>query len=303
MIRTFPDFSEITLELKDEITSFTRRFDLYADFSFVNLFCWNTDGMAGVSILNKNLIVRLPDYVYGGEHIYSILGDQDLDMSVHTVLQTVNRLDLVPETVISHLKHPEKYAIAEDRDSFDYLYYVDDLCKLSGSKLKNKRQKVSQTTKQLGRRISFQTVDSINEELCDEMMDVLKRWQIQTPQPAQHTRLEEIALKRLFENFDHFSLQITMLRLDGKLEGFSINEIISKDIGICHFEKSITKQHDGTYAILINQAAKALQGKTKVVNWEQDLGIPGLKHIKRSYAPFSFYRKYWINNGAGETKK
>lgn len=298
MIKTFPEFTQITIDLKKEISDYTKKYELYSDFSFANLFSWNTDDKAGVSWLNGNLVVKLPDYVYGGEHLYSILGHQRIDESVEQILKIAGRLDLVPEVVIGHMEKPELYAIAEDRDSFDYVYYVEKLCDLNGSKLKNKRQKVTHTWNDLGSRLAFSNVQSLTDELKEEMLEVLKRWQKQTPQPADHTRLEEIAVNRLFNNINHFELHITTARIDGKLVGFSIHEAIDDDNYICHFEKAILDEHDGIYAVLINEAAKSLKGSTqKNVNWEQDLGIPGLKQIKRSYAPYKFQKKYWVSSG------
>jgi hypothetical protein len=299
MIKSFPEFTKITIDLKQEISDYTKKYELYSDFSFANLFSWNTDDKAGVSWLNGNLVVKLPDYVYGGEHLYSILGHQKIDESVAEILKIAGRLDLVPEVVIGHMENPEIYAIAEDRDSFDYVYYVDKLRELNGSKLKNKRQKVQHTKNDLGDRLTFENIKKLNKALQIEMLEVLNKWQSQTPQPADHTRLEQIAINRLFDHIDHFELHTTTARIDGKLAGFTIHESIDDENYICHFEKAILDEHDGIYAVLINEAAKSLDNSgQKNVNWEQDLGIPGLKHIKRSYAPYKFQKKYWVSTGS-----
>lgn len=298
MISTFPVFTDITLDVKDEVIGFTKKFDLYADFSFINLFSWNTDGKAGVAWLNGSLVVKLPDYMHEGHYIYSILGDTGLDDSISDLIRRVQKLSLVPEVVIENMRAPELYAIAEDRDSFDYIYRVERLTMLDGSKLKNKRQKVKKTKEELGDHLSFDNRTVLTRDLKKELLDVYSRWQKQTTQPLEHIKLEEIALKRLFNNFDKFNnLTITTLQVHGKIEGFSINEVIDEINSICHFEKAILEKHDGLYAVLIHEAAKALAGHSEVVNWEQDLGIPGLKHIKKSYAPYKYYRKYLISKG------
>ena len=293
MISHYPQFTPITIDLKDEVERHTSKFDLYSDFTFVNLFAWNTDGKAGLSWLNGNLIVNLHDYVEG-DTIYSIIGNNEIDETLITIFDDISELRLVPQIVIENLSKPEVYAIAEDRDSFDYIYNIDELSALNGSRLKNKRQKIRQTREKLGNRLSFSNEIILTDKLKSEMLDVLDGWKDQTKQPSESIALEEVALKRLFDHFDTFSLTITTMRLDNALKGFSINEIINEKQSICHFEKSLTVDHDGLYAVLINEAAKALEGKSKIVNWEQDLGIPGLKHIKRSYAPTKYHRKYII---------
>ncbi len=297
MIARFPDFSTIRIEHKEEINNFTFNFEPYSDSSFVNLFAWNVDNSASLSWLNGNLIIRLPDYIEKGRYVYSLIGINDLDTTVETLLSYFPLLSLVPQIVINNLKSPEKYAIAEDRDNFDYLYKIDDLASLQGSEYRKKRQKVNRTHETLKDRLELSTQTHINNALRKEMEDVLARWQVQTEQPIDRIELEGMALRRLLDHFYFFDLHITTCRIDGRLEGFSINEVLDEAFSICHFEKSITSEHDGTGSVLINHAAKSLSPLSTIVNWEQDLGIPGLKKSKLSYKPIKYHRKYWISRG------
>jgi len=47
--------------------------------------------------------------------------------------------------------------------------------------------------------------------------------------------------------------------------------------------------------VLIQEAAKFLSNKSKIVNWQQDLGIEGIKKAKRAYRPIGYLRKYTIS--------
>ncbi|CAN5126649.1 phosphatidylglycerol lysyltransferase domain-containing protein [soil metagenome] len=297
MIATFPYFSKLDIDHKEEMTTFTRNFEPYSDFSFVNLFSWNVDGTAEIAWLNDNIVIKLPDYLQKGKYIYSIIGIHNMDESIEQLLAFAPRLDLVPQFILNNLVSPEKYAIAENRDSFDYVYKVDDLAQLPGGAYKKKRHRVHQTLESLGDRLEFFTTAKMTSELRLEMLDVLKRWQVQTDQPREKIELEDIAITRLFDHFDLFELQITACRIDGKLQGFSIHEVLDEAFSICHFEKTITSEYDGIGVVLINEAAKALAGKSVLVNWEQDLGLPGLKKSKLSYCPVKYQRKYWISKG------
>ncbi len=298
MILKYPNFSPLDITTKDEIVSFTRKFEPYSDFSFVNLFSWNTDDRAGVSWLNNNLVIKLPDYLSKDKYIYSLIGVNDPDKTIERLLNDFSRLDLVPQIVIQSLRFPEKYAIAEDRGSFDYLYKLHSLAKLQGKQYKKKRNIVNSTRELLGAKLEFITIKTITPEIHEEMLEVLKNWQKHTRQHQEKIELEEVAINRLFDHFDHFNLHLTLCRLDGKLNGFSIHEVIDKNNTICHFEKSINIPYSGAGAVLINEAAQALVDKSVIVNWEQDLGLPGLKKAKSSYSPIGFQRKYWISKGA-----
>ncbi len=297
MISTYPEFSHLDLKTKDEVMEFTRKYEPYSDFSFINLFSWNTNEKAGIAWLNGNLVIKLPDYLTEDKFIYSLIGVNELDKTVNTLLDDCKRRDLVPQIVILLLKHPENYAIAEDRNSFDYVYQVNTLAKLNGKGFKNKRNIINNTRSLLGSKLEFTTVNTISPKLRVEMLAVFKEWQKHTSQPQSKISLEYIAINRLFDNIQHFDLHITLCRLDGKLNGFSIHEIIDEIHTICHFEKSLNHKHSGAGAVLINEAAKSLMERSEIVNWEQDLGLPGLKKAKSSYLPTGYYRKYWISRG------
>lgn len=297
MIGLFPNFSKLTIHHKEELTGFTRNFEPYSDFSFVNLFSWNVDGNAEIAWLNGNIVIKLPDYLERGKYIHSIIGINKMDESIARLLDYTPNLALVPQLILNNLKNPEIYAIAEDRDNFDYVYTIDGLANLLGGEYKKKRQKVNRTKEMLSDRIKTQTVTTMTKELRFEMLSLLKEWQLYTDQSPDKIELEDIALNRLFDHFYFFDLQITTCRVDNKLMGFSINEILDEAYSICHFEKTVTSEHDGIGAVLINEAAKSLAGKSAIVNWEQDLGIPGLKKSKLSYSPIKYQRKYWISKG------
>jgi len=301
MILNFPSFSAIDFKDKDEIASFTRKYDTYSDYSFVNLFTWNTNDRAGISWLNGNLVIKLPDYLIKDKYIYLLIGDRNIDETVAILIKEFGRLDLIPKFIIENLSHPEIYAIAEDRDSFDYVYRVEDIANLSGKRYKNKRNALNNTLQELNNILELSSTSELSQSVINEIIGVKELWETQTSQSSEMIDSESTALKRLFENFEEFELQVTLCRLDGKLNGFTIYEVVNDTYAICHFEKSINTEFEGLGVVLANKAAKSLLGKTEFVNWEQDLGIPGLRKSKRSYNPSHFQRKYWVSTGSSRS--
>jgi hypothetical protein len=210
MIQSFPNFSAIDFKYKDEIASFTRGYDTYSDYSFVNLYTWNTNEEAGIAWLNGNLVIKLPDYLIRGKYIYLLIGDKKIDETVAILLKEFGRLDLIPKFIIESLGHPEKYAIAEDRDSFDYIYLVEDIANLPGKRYKNKRNVVNNTVRELENKLDISTTNSLSQCEINEIISVKELWETQTSQSAEMIESESIALKRLFENFGEFKLNVTM---------------------------------------------------------------------------------------------
>ena len=298
MISQFPDFTPINLNLKNEIQAFTRQFDPYEDFSFINLYTWNTNGKAAIAWLNGNLVIKIPHYMGLDKFTHTFIGNTYLDETAATLVKEFSKLELIPEFIIKQLRHPEMYAIAEDRDSFDYMYEVKSLANLEGRALKKKRNLYNTACKALGARVKFTSVNSLTPRLKKEIEHVINEWFKQTAQPDLDVKSERMALTRLLESFNELNLWVTLCYIDEALSGFSVHEIINEDFSICHFEKSFNHRFSGLNTLLIQAAAQFLSDKSSIVNWQQDLGIAGLKKAKRAYAPKYYLRKYSISHGS-----
>jgi uncharacterized protein len=61
---------------------------------------------------------------------------------------------------------------------------------------------------------------------------------------------------------------------------------------VIHFEKALTRNHyRGIYQALNQSFAALLPDQYKTINREQDMGDPGLRQAKQSYAPIAFVKK------------
>lgn len=292
----FPTFSNLSLEDKKDITEFTQKFNIYSDFSFINLFAWDIDNTTRISWINNNLVIQMTDYLAKDRRFFTLFGNNEIDETLTELFKITNHLELVPDFVIDAIKRPDIYAIAEDRSSFDYVYDIGELAGFAGKKYSKKRNHVNRAREVLGNRLDFTTVQEVSGSLMIELLDTFFRWEQETHESFPRTEIESLAFEKLLSNFSHFDLYITLSRVDGKLEGFSVHELLPNRQAICHFEKAINKSHDGLNTILINEAANFLTDKADIVNWEQDLGIEGLKRAKSSYHPIKHNRKYWIGS-------
>lgn len=297
MISQFPDFTSISMDLKNALTEYSRQFDPYEDFSFINLYTWDIGQKLKVAWLNGNLVIQIPNYLDSNKYSYTFIGNHELDDTVKTLLNSFDTLELIPAFIITGLKNPEEYAIAEDRDSFDYMYFVDRLADLKGRKLRKKRNIAKSTRAHLGSSLRCETVDKLSSDQISDIKKVIDEWFKNTDQHKADTESEYIALERVLKSFNNLDLWITLCYLDESLVGFSVHEIINTKYAICHFEKSLNNLDSGLNTILIQEAAIFLKDRVEIVNWQQDLGIESLRKAKRAYAPSYFLRKYWINNG------
>lgn len=293
LIPTFPKFSPLTIDTKKDVEHLTKQFEPYSDFNFTSLLCWNTDGSTSVSHLNNNLIVKFPDYVTN-EPVYTFIGSDVVTQSLTTILKTVGKLELVPESVIEHIEQPELFKIEEDEDQFDYIYSTAHHADLAGGHFKNKRKLLGRFIRKHGHNTSAEEIDLRNPATREHIEAIFEKWVLQKATSKSEADQERIALKRLVEFSEHLDISGHIVRIDGEPAGFSITESLGNKFAIYHFQKTL-KDYDFLDIHLTRISSEQLfKNGAHYINWEQDLGIPGLRQAKTNYKPIRMLKKYSI---------
>ncbi|MBI3983975.1 DUF2156 domain-containing protein [Candidatus Microgenomates bacterium] len=293
MLKQFPHFSEFSLSVRGEIETLSAAYKPYSDFNFVSLYSWDVDRSTAVSVLNSNLVIRLSDYI-SGRPIYSILGKNDIPASAMTLLESGAKLRLIPEIVVKRLRQDTRFSIRQDRGAFDYTYLVSELASFAGPKNKRHRNQARKFQKSYADRIKTATTKTLSTPLRNQLNAVVVDWFAKSPN-RNRSQNEETAINRLLHKFNKLGLLLTIVYVDNTVVAFSINQLLPHGYAICHFEKA-RLIHPHIYTHLINQTAQVLQKKQiKYLNWEQDLGIPGLRLSKMRYHPRRYLKKYSVN--------
>lgn len=294
-IATYPKFSKLQLNHKKVFDKFTHKYGYYCDFNFSNLFSWDVDDDVAVSMLNKNLVIRRQDYVKG-KYFYSITGGNNIDESLRVLLENNRELNFVPEIVIQNIKNKDDFVINNERDNYDYIFHVKDLVELKGNKYKNARNRLNKFKKEFNdyNKLCVSTTSIVNIERFKSFQDVFYTWETAKGLSEEETLREKKALNRLLEHSHYLNLLIIEIKLGNELVAFSVNNIASPGYAVTHFEKAI-KIHKYFTSYVIHECAK-MQDKfgIKTVNWEDDLGFPGLRQNKSSYRPAEMLSKYQI---------
>ena len=292
-IPNFPNFTELKLTHKSFIDEFTSQFRPYSDFNFVSLFCWDVKGTASFSMLNNNLVISLPDYI-SGEKIYSILGENQIDNSINQLFNLTDKITLVPEVTIEHLIDKRRYIVKKDSPNFDYIYNLSLLSQMKGGAYKKLRNKANKFEKVHQNKIEVKVVKNISVKIANELSLLFEVWANNKNLEKEEIKNEHIAIKRLLKNVHKLGLFIIIFRLDNQIIGFSVNEDLRNNYALCHFEKAIIV-HDNVYSFMVREVSQELVKRgCKLVNWEQDLGLEGLKKSKLSYKPVYMLNKYTI---------
>ncbi len=287
------NFTTVDLTSQKTYMKCTSAYASYSDFNFVSLFCWNVDNSAEFMINGNNMIIKLPDYTTG-ETTYSILGKDDIDSELVRLFEITDVLKLVPEETVEHIVDKSAYQITEDPDNFDYICDVSKVASLGGGALKKKRNKVHKFVLDMGTSVRVDgTLDPTDSDK-KELLSLFDKWTQENEDVTDLNTPEKLAFCRLVENFQDLNLILTRIYHNEQLSGFSVNELLGEGYAVCHFEKAMLI-HDNIYTFVAQQVAMELaKHDVQFVNWEQDLGIPGLRQSKQSYQPVRMLKKYTI---------
>ncbi len=295
MIPLFPDFKKLELNDKKDVEKFTSKFSPYADFNFSNMWAWDLKGEMGLSTLNDNLVVKFTDYLTGHPFL-SFIGDSLVNETARELIAFSLKnykngiLKLIPETVINLLDKSE-FDVISDLDSRDYIYSIPRLATMDLWP-KNLSKGIRRFIREYPDYIIRQ--NSIEEISENEYLRIFQKWS-ENKNIDNYSGLNEYqAFKRLFELKDN-NLKIISLYKSNLLLGFDICEICSEKYVLSHFCKGDTSYHENVNSLLNWEEAKFFNTqKMLFLNWQQDLGIPGLRKSKAKYKPDSFLNKFII---------
>lgn len=196
---------------------------------------------------------------------------------------------LIEETVEKlRAAFPDEFAFTEDRDGAEYIYLAEKMITLAGKKLHSKRNFINRFNRDYDGRWTF---DHITAENLPEIYEYENRWQRDNRTNEGDLDSEKVVIEKLLRNMDRLGSVGGILRLDGKMIGFSIGTQISEDTFDIQIEKA-DWDVTGAYQVLNNEFAKAFCADVTYINREDDMGLDGLRKAKLSYYPHEIIMKY-----------
>ncbi len=303
----FPIFEPLSIGHREHIEAIARQFDPYSDFNFTSLFAWNTSGSVATCMLNGNLVVRFEDYVTG-KPFYSFLGSNDAAKTASALLSHMAKEGIEPE--IKLLPHSslgdmsaDRFRITEDPDNHDYILSIERLISLSGSRVKANRNLVTRFQKSYV--AETRTLDLRDATTRESLTEFFLAWARRKNLPDESVRNEFRAMSQALELSTAKPLIGLGVFVDGSLAGFTISERLHGPHGMLHFEKADPTRCVGIYQYLMRETALSLAATgCEYLNYQQDLGLQGLKTCKRGFHPSHYLRKYrvaWIDDRNRDT--
>lgn len=168
-----------------------------------------------------------------------------------------------------------------DYDNSDYLYLTKNLASLEGSKYR----RVRQYWRRYENRISYKEINNFVDSLR-----IAKEWLVvkgKTPDLLH----EFEAINRAINFFYELPIEGLEFYNEDVLVGFTIFERCNTDnYTLIHFCKYNFKLYPGLIYFMMKILAGSVN--TTYLNFEQDLGIQGLRQLKTSLKPDKFIYRY-----------
>jgi hypothetical protein len=189
--------------------------------------------------------------------------------------------------------YPGQFRFHADRDSFDYVYAIDDLADLKGRKLQKKRSHVNRF---LADHPNYQVLP-LDEQTRVDAYCMLQQWYAHREEidPMNDFYLEKRALERAFAFQTQLELEGIVIKEDDRIIAFTMGSPLNEDTFDIHFEKA-REDIPGAYNIINREFARYLREKYPQLKWlnrEDDLGLEGLRKAKLDYRPDHMVEKYW----------
>lgn len=180
---------------------------------------------------------------------------------------------------------PGKFSFSKKRDNAEYIYDIKNLAQLSGKKYHQKRNHISKFSKLY----NWKYIPCIKNVEC---MDFFEKWfKIYSKDEEKFNKQEYLAIKKALENFQALKLSGGAIEVGGEIIACTIGEKINKDVLLVHFEKALP-EFKGAYSVINNEFCKSEAENFRLINREEDMGIPGLRKSKLSYKPMFLLNKY-----------
>jgi hypothetical protein len=290
-----PGFRPLMLDDRAEIT---RRLGLNppetSELTFTNLFMWRGHYRPLIGPVGEALgvVLRLE-----GEAPFGLgpVGPADPVSFTETMLgllETITPTPMIARVGRNWVDAPgfrDRFRVVPDPDQNDYVYQTQELIHLAGRKYHQKKNHLNQFLNQY----RFEALE-LDDHLAAEALELEEAW-CELRQCSLDPGLsgEDRAVHEALRHFGRLDYRGLVLRIDGRIQAFSLGEPLNQETVVIHVEKA-NPDIRGLYAAINQLFCQRMWGAYRFINREQDLGREGLRKAKQSYHPHRLVEKFRV---------
>lgn len=264
------------------------------EYNFANLYLW---GRQRAAFINDSLVF-FSQFNQRSVYLFPVCRG-DLKQTIDAIIHDAHARDIPCRlTSLSHedcdtleALYPDKFRFHHDRNSFDYIYNIEDLATLKGKKFQKKRNhlnKFKQTHPDY-------RLEPLTDENTPMVEDLLNRWYKQRLEadPSADFYMEQIALAKALRHRKELDMEGLVLMDGEEILAMTLGSFLGGSTFDVQFEKAIDET---AYVAMCSGFAGYLMDKyphLQYLNREDDLGIEGLRKSKLAYNPVMLIEKHW----------
>lgn len=297
IIPEFPNFKNVELQDREFLhNSYWRYRPQVSEHTFTNLFIWRSHYGFEWSVYKDWVLVSCKgkDGDVCGIEPVGPLSRKDVTLMFLDWMRERNerrgaRIERADAALVAELEGSGIITFEPARDHFDYVYLREELVRLTGNRYRSKRNHINR----LLRSYSF-SYDHLQDRDIPECLELQDKWCMEKRCEEDMNLLGEWeAVKEILVNFHDLKVHGGVIRIGGRVEAFTIGELLNPETAVVHIEKA-DPEIPGLYPFINQQFCERSWQNVTYINREQDLGIPGLREAKLSYYPHHFIEKYSI---------
>ena len=287
----YPDTREISINDNNLLRNLFSIFQpKISEYTFTNLWVWK--GFKPVFLSRLDTTVLIMREVDGKLFLLPPIGE----LNITEIFEKIKESRIVGLKGLFGISKEETYqfrkkdlTIESNRGNWDYVYSVEDLAYLRGSRYRKKRQNVNQC-------LSNYECDykPFTHENIDECKRLQKEWyDLKGNEMDDSLKAENEAIEELLEAYEEIRVFGGTIYINDRLEAFTIAERLNKDTAVIHFEKA-NPEVRGLYQVINQWFCKNGLREYVFINREQDLGREGLRRAKEEYYPHHMVEKHLV---------
>lgn len=263
------------------------------EYSFANNLAWYRASDSRIASFQGFYIIAAFDTPDGIPDVTVPSGSGDWDALLRELVETLCpngeplRFTGVTREMAAFLQQRFPDAVWQpDPAAYDYIYRTEDLITLKGKRYHKKRNHLHQFQERYN--WTFAPLTAADQDACIAFSAAL--YNEKKGYDDRSSIVEQFAIHTFFTHWDTLGLCGGVLRVDGKLVGFSIGEPLNRDTFVTHIEKADIA-YQGSYTALTQAFTAQFAKNYHYINREEDLGIAGLRQAKASYYPVYLLEK------------
>ena len=258
------------------------------EYNFANLYLW---GRQRAAFLGDNLVF-FSQFNQRSVYLFPVCRG-DVKEVIDAIIHDAHARDIPCRlTSLTHADcdlleslYPDKFRFHHDRNSFDYIYNIEDLATLKKRNHLNK-------FKQLHPNYRLEPITGSN---TPQVEDLLRRWYAHKLEldPSGDFYMEQVAISRALRYREELDMEGLVLMDGEEMLAMTLGCRLAANTFDVQFEKAIDET---AYVAMCSSFAAHLMEKypdLKYLNREDDLGIEGLRKSKLAYNPVMMIEKHW----------